>query len=361
MEARKTFCPASKQGLLLLGTLLLAPAAKAQVIGIQGFYAQSSDFWKQVDRLEDSADTAQIMAQMFEETQGEASEGMASGGLYYASNGAPLNLSFLDRGIVSLEVEAVAGGYIRNRISPEIAGYATWAGSITTGVQRVLPVDESGWGATGLITTGIGKQRVIRGEVTSYLSEAEEDSSSLFYQGFDAGLEFQSIWGDGLRFRSGYFFMPTYFYSQSDDTANIYEINDSRWSLRWRTQFEFTARTSDFGQGAVELGGQVISGPQPIPMPVLPRLWDGVHDIDPAPAFGSLVGVGGVGRLVSGSRNYSLETFGGFYGGYWGAGAGLRLHVFHIRAGTFGVEQSSNYQLYETRVNFVDGGFAYAW
>jgi hypothetical protein len=362
MEARKSFQRLRLAlPLLSLFSLFLSPKSHAQAIGIQGVYAESSDFWKQVDRLKSSADTAQILSEIFEETRGKATEGLGSVGIYYASKGSPLGLGFLSRGLVLLETEGVAGGYVRNEISPEIAGYTTWAVSLSTGVQRHLPVHESGWGMLLLSTSGIGKQNIIKGEVTSYLSEASEEKSNLYYQGFDVGFEFQSLWSDNLRFRSGYFFLPTYFYSQSSDQNTIYQIDEGRWSLRWRTQFETTIRTADFDSGALEVGGQIIAGPQPIPMPILPRIWDGVHKVNPKPAFGSAVGFGGLLRLVSQSRRYSLEGFGGFYGGYWGTGLAAKAGVLHIRGGTFGVEQSSNYQLRQTRVNFIDGGFSYAW
>lgn len=361
MEARKTLqCVGLLLTLLTLFLLKITPA-KAQVVGIQGFYAQSSDFWHQVDRLESGADTAQILAEIFQKSNGKATEGMGSAGVYFASKGAPLGLNFLGRGIVSFEVEGVAGGYIRNRISPEIEGYTTWALGLSTGVQRLLPVDESGWGFLLLTSTGIGKQNVIRGEVTSYLADARQAESMLYYQGFDLGFEYQSLWSDQLRFRSGYFFLPTYFYSHNADPAYLYQIDSGRWSLRWRTQFEVTTRTADFDSGALEVGAQVIAGPQPIPMAILPRIWDGVHDVDPTPAFGAALGLGGVARLVSQSRLYSLEAFGGFYGGYWGTGVAAKVWMFHLRGGTFGVEQSANYRLRETRVNFIDGGFSYVW
>lgn len=362
MLARKTTTNYFKVWLALGFSLFLQPTpAMTQVIGVQGFYAQSDDFWDQVDRLKESADTAQILSQLFEDTQGKVTEGMASGGIYYASSGSPLGLSFMSRGIVALETEAVAGGYVRNRISPEIEGYNTWGVSLSAGAQRHLPVNESGWGLIALTTSGIGKQELIRGEVTSYLSEAIESESTLFYQGFDLGVEFQSLWSDHLRFRSSYYFLPTYFYSQAKDDEHLFEISDGKWRLRWRTQFEVTTRTSSFGSGALELGTQAIGGPQPIPMAVLPRIWDGIHEIDPTPSAGALIGLGGVARVVSQSRRYSLEAFGGFYGGYWGAGAALQIGWLHLRGGTFGVEQSSNYQLRETRLNFIDGGLSYVW
>lgn len=361
MKASKSWTPGFTS--LILGSLLFSVPRKsqAQVIGIQGFYAQSLDFWSQVEKLKRSADTAQILSDLFKKTNGKATEGMGSVGAYYASSSAPLGLSFLSRGIVSIETEAVGGGYVRNRISPEIEGYTTWGVGLSTGVQRSLPVNEDGWGLIALTTTGIGKQNVIHGEVTSYLSDALQKKSDLFYQGFDLGLEFQSLWSDELRFKSGYYFLPTYFYSQSSNPDFLYQINKGRWSLRWRTDFEVTTRTADFNSGALELGGQIIAGPQPIPMAVLPRIWDGVHEIDPAPALGAALGMGGVVRLVSQSRKFSLEGFGGFYGGYWGAGVATRLSMFYVRGGTFGVEQSSNYRLRETRLNFIDGGLSYDW
>lgn len=361
MESRESFRSLLLLAAGLLGGCFAVPHALAQTLGLQGFYAQSKDFWNEVDRLKRSADTAQILSEFFEKTHGKATEGMASGGIYFATEKAPWGLRLVDRAIVALETEAIAGGYVRNRISPEIEGYTTWAVNLSTGLQRHLPQDEAGWGFFVLGTTGIGQQKLIKGEVTAHLSDAIEKESALYFHGFDLGLEFQSLWSDHLRFRSGYFFMPTYFYSQSRDEDFVYQIGEGRWSHRWRAQFEVTTRTADFSSGALEIGGQVINGPQPIPMAVLPRIWDGVHEVDPNPAIGALVGLGGVVRVVSQSRLYSFEGFGGFYGGYWGAGLATRLSWFHLRVGTFGVEQSSNYRLRETRLNFVDGGFAYAW
>ncbi|MEK6579067.1 MAG: hypothetical protein AABZ55_07550, partial [Bdellovibrionota bacterium] len=96
-----------------------------------------------------------------------------------------------------------------------------------------------------------------------------------------------------------------------------------------------------------------VAGPQPLPVRVLPRTWDSIHEVKPFPVIGASLGAGSTIRAFTNERKFILELTGGFYGGYFGAGAEARFKKLGIAAGTWGIERSSGFKISQSRIEYL--------
>ena len=207
----------------------------------------------------------------------------------------------------------------------------------------------------------MGRQKLIQADAADFLHKVPTHSSTLFYSGFDFGLGYQSQFAERIQMRYYGQFSPTFFYSEFDKDEFEYGIKKKSKAFRWRTEYESTFFLQPREEGGLEFGGQIFSGQQPVPVKLVPRTWDSIHDLETFPVYGSLLGAGLVSRLFNASRRVQLEAFAGYYGGYFGAGAGFDLYFLRLEAGTFGLEQTSGYQVRESRIEYASIGLHYEW
>lgn len=358
---------------LFLATLVLL-SARAQVndhlpqkkdtrgIGVLLRYGQHSDFWKQVDSLKKSDDpVAQTLSFMDKENYG-AIEGIAKAQLEVLSSNEDFWTGYFDTLGMGFNVNSLAGGEVYNRISPKVRGYLTWDLSFfTTLSKKEAGIGESGWSYLIGTNVGIGRQKIVEGEAIDFLVETPVKESTLYYVGADLGLGYKSQFSDYMRLSYKGLILPTYFYSQFDEAKYSYGVKKGIGTLRWRTEIEQTYSFQAPKEGGFEIGGQLFGGQQPTPVRILPRVWDSIHKIEVFPDYGTLVGFGGVLRAFTGSRKFLFSTYGGFYGGYFGAGANLNVYGVTLEAGRFSYEQTSKYRLRESRILYASLGYNHEW
>jgi len=107
---------------------------------------------------------------------------------------------------------------------------------------------------------------------------------------------------------------------------------------RWKVESAYLWRVD-----TTEFGPEIIAGQQPVPIDMLPRVWDYVHQIDFLPEAQTLLA--GEMKLVHHfSGNKDLTTEGGFYGGYVGGDVSYSNQSLVLTASSFGIETSSFYQ-----------------
>lgn len=325
-------------------------------------YGQHSNFWDEVDDLKGS-EQPETQAQRFidKENYG-AIEGIGKAKFELLGHNRDYFTDYFDTTGIGVDVNTLAGGEVYNRISPKLRGYLVWDFSFFANLRRKdVACGESGW--TWLVGSnfGIGRQKLVEGEAVEFLIHTPIKESTLFYLGADLELGYKSQFSENIRFTYKGMLLPTYFYSEFDDPKYVYGVKNSSTTFRWRTEFEQTYAFQPPKEGGAEIGAQLIGGQQPTPVRILPRVWDSIHQIDAFPSYGTLFGIGGVGRIYTNSRNFGLNGYGGYYGGYFGGGASLNIYGFSVEGGSFGYEQTSKFNLRESRVLYASLGFNHVW
>lgn len=325
-------------------------------------YGQHSNFWNEVEGLSGSSNPEEQALNFMNKENYGAIEGIGRLKFELLGRNKDRWTDYFDTIGMGFDINTLAGGEVYNRISPKLRGYLIWDFSFLANLKRdEIALGESGW--TWLIGSnfGMGRQKLVEGEAVDFLVETPIVESTLFYLGADFELGYQSQFNENFRFIYRAMFLPTFFYSEFDDTKYTYGVKESVTTYRWRTEFEQTYSFQPPKQAGGEIGAQLIGGQQPTPVRVLPRVWDSVHNLKFFPDYGTLVGIGAVGRIYSGDRNYGLNAYGGFYGGYFGGGVSINIYGVSLEGGSFGFEQTSQYHLRESRVLYASLGFNHEW
>jgi hypothetical protein len=344
--------------LLLSLTVLFGSAAAYADFGAQGLYGIPSDVWTKVDALKATdLGTAEIQV-LLDNSFDHPQEGIVSASVH--------SLNLLEEGslhdlfsqsLFGLRFDLLEGGSIRNRILPDVRGYLIRTGSVDFDLVEALPFEKSGWTYSAGSVIGLGEQKTVSGSAIDFFSSVPIQSSVLFYSGLNFTIGRQQHYDNNVRTFSLLTFRPNYFHANFSQYSSDLQTTNDLFTFRWKLAFEWTVSLDSPMKAGAEAGVQTIGGPQPIPKDILPRTWDEIHQVKPFPVFGSTVGLGGVVRLFSDQRKYMLELLGGYYGGYFGAGAEARLWKFVLAAGTWGVEQTTNYRMAESRIEYLSLGF----
>lgn len=349
--------------LLQLVLLALVPLSYAEERNALFLYGRHSDFWDEVESLEDSQSPENQALKFLNKKEYGALEGIAKAEFELLSKNESFWDGAFDTSSFGISVNGLAGGEIYNRISPHLRGYATWDVALSSGLSRKIPkISESGWDWLVGGDVGIGRQKIVQGAVIDFVNKTPIRDATFYYFGLNLELGYTSQFSDYMRFHYKALFLPTFFYAPLDDPqfAN-YGVKNKSTQLRWRTEFEQSYAFQAPTEGGFEMGWQTFGGQQPTPVRVLPRVWDSIHDLKFFPSIGSLLGLGGVARVYNGTREWGLTALGGYYGGYFGGGASLQAYWFNLEAGTYGYEQTSQFQVRESRVQYASLGFHYEW
>jgi hypothetical protein len=155
-------------------------------------------------------------------------------------------------------------------------------------------------------------------------------------------------WESKLSFSA--YFHETFFYSTvATSDVGIENQPSELFTFRWKEQTELHRQITIPLFTQASLGLKAVFGQQPLPVDILPRLWDYTHQIDSFPEVGTLLGVGPhfMGHL---SRSFALEANAGFYGGYWGGDLAAHWANWTFSAGSWGIEGRSAYQSLGSRL-----------
>ena len=343
----------------IFGSLLSTSPAQAENIEINSSFGRNSKFWNNVDTLKSSESLVDDLEGIFDSNYRDPSEGIFNFSAGFQSVPPDFAQRTFERGSIKLNFDQIAGGEIYNRISPQVRGYSVWTTSFNASLMSEPDPENSGLEFLIGNEVGYGHQRLIDGSVSDFILGDPEIKSSLFYYGFDLAAAWKNMVSPHLRFRNRITINPTFFYSAFKDPTYEFRIDSGHLYVRWKTESEFAALWSGWAGG--EIGVQALAGQQPLPVDLIPRVWDAVHQIETFPSFASSIGLGTFFRLHSRSRAYSLQAMGGFYGGYLGGALSLKLGMVKFEAGTFGLEQTPGFQVRESRVNYLSGGIHHVW
>mgnify|MGYP001608603397 CR=1 FL=1 len=303
----------------------------------RGSYAQSRNFWSLVDEVRAASDVSRAQA-ILETHYGKPAERLAQLGtqVYFE------NVSHL---WVGIGAEALIGGDARNPVFPEIRAYSFLSGYGEFGFGTRLPEDQYGLDWEVGLRVGAGSRESIDAPVTALLGSDPIDRGLFVYTGpefkFGANVDVFGI----ARWRSRMALRPTLYGVRSYDEGLAPELGYQSWAIRWRSMTEVLFKIETIPSGMSEIGLVTLMGQQPLPVDVLPRVWDSVHHLKPFPDWRQLAGLGLVFRNSQERHHFSLRVTGGIFGGYPGGGLEFSLRDGFGSIGYWGVEMSDGYQL----------------
>lgn len=340
--------------------------------GLYGRYSQSNDFWKTVDKLKKDENYYSLVDEYFSKKDKQAQEAWLGIDLNLETSSKAAFKKISKRSRFTLGLESVAGGRIRNRISPSINAYDIYhfhfdlvlkGGGWMEGSRLKPNYYEDGFGYAFGSRAGFGKQRLLGGEISSFLADSQEKEYSIQELSLIGGASYTWWYNGHLRSSTSGRIDPSYF--RSTDVSDEFgsRISGNTWVTRWRVENETMFHFNPRPKGGIALGASLITGPQPLPFDnVLPRVWDPVHKHLIKYELGAKnLGAGPIVEWASSSRRYGARALGGYYGGYFGAGAEVSLGIFYLQGGSFGIELSERYRSFENRVLFAQGGLSFVW
>lgn len=326
-------------------------------------YGDSANFWSVIDQLENGDPSFKQSSPLLDDLFEEPAEGLATSSFAYRGPTHNFLAPLFPEGYLGVGADYLVGGSARNRFLPEISAYQIYSGHIDFGFLhhpggRALSIQE-GWIAQLGSTLGAGQWNRIDALAIEFYPKAPIQKTGVFYLGGDLSLGYQTRVHPNLSQRSQAGLEPTWFTLDSTHAADSYDLQKDQWVWRWRFENEWNLEPLPHNMPGFGLGLMAITGQQPIPKQFLPRTWDAVHEVQADPAVGQLLGLGAALIFDSGSDAPSGRIDGGFFGGYWGAGASVHINAFFIGAGTWGLEQSSGYRIRESRIRFLQAGISH--
>jgi len=351
--------------LILLAFLVSAFSPLSASAGFEGYglYGRTEGFWPTIDAINQKAGAPGEIAQALDDRYGKAEEGIATLKLGYADNLKPgvmpdaINDHF-NRYHLAIRADLLAGGLIRDRIYPVADGYMTKTAQTEIGLSKE---SEEGFQYKFTEISGFGYQDLVQGTALDFIRGVTTDTSMVFIWGVDLEAGYKAKLGENSHDRFLARLSPTFFLTNHTAAVSQNKIEENEFTFRWRMENEWALDVIKSDIGAVEAGVLGITGQNPIPASfLLPRTWDAVHHLGAWPSAGQLLGFGTMAGLHTNDRKASLRVDGGFYGGYFGAGAILNIVGFQAFAGTWGIEQTAGFQLVESRIEYAGMGYSYA-
>ena len=333
------------------------PSSRANSeIHTSALYGQGFEFWSKVNAIRNRVDNIPELLRLLDDSFDRPQEGIASLAIRYQG---PIENQFwglIDQAYFGAGADAIAGGVARNRILPTIEAYESLTGHIDFGVSKELKPSAGGWDYSMGSTFGAGQQRLLKDSAIELAGNFVPTETFVFYSGIDSHLGYQNRFSESLNARYRFSLQPTLFHTDYSASGSRYLLQSDQLTLRWREQSEWDLTIDTGYEPLIDVGAHTIVGQQPLPIPLLPRTWDSVHELSVWPAFGQLVGLGSRIRLYSSRGTLGATLYGGFYGGYLGCSAHLQIYGLDLSAGTYGIEQKSGYRIDESRINFVSLG-----
>jgi hypothetical protein len=340
--------------ILLLSTSCLA--ADGGSVDVIGLYGQGFGFWSTVNQITQGNQTPSNVLGLLDSSFDHPQEGIASLQIRVQS---PINgdfREFFNQAYFGLGGDALAGGVAVNRILPQIQAYDVYTGHLDFGLTEQPKPHESGFEYRLGSTLGAGNETLVSGSVVDLLDQYSPDNSALFYTGLDLYLGYESHYSEQLSSHYRLSLSPTLFTTDHTDSGAQYAINSDQFNFRWRQENEWTVLLDSAYEPSLAFGLVTILGQQPTPVTFLPRTWDAIHNIEAFPTVGQLIGLGSKISIYGSNFPLGLTLNGGYYGGYFGAGATLHVFMVQVMAGTYGVEQSGGYREEESRIAFLSIG-----
>ena len=238
---------------------------------------------------------------------------------------------------LELSLDGAALGLVQNPVVPELVAAATVV-TITRAVLLAEPAE--GWRAEGAVAWGWGLERRLSAVSTDLIESIPFQKDKVWLWGLDLAVSRTWVKGDD-RFVAAASWKGTKYHGLEAQTSVALDRKLRSFTQWWETR-------GDWLRGA--WGLHVLAGSHPLPVPVLPRVWDRVANTNPWRELGAMTGAGASWTAELGPRS-TTTVLGGFYGGYLGGAARWSPRPrSRLELGSFGIENSSAYRTLGQRV-----------
>jgi hypothetical protein len=316
-------------GSALAAWLLLATSAHAEG-NVFLSYGQSNHLWKVQSDVKDAHNDLFKINTILNDNFGNFETGFARIGGDFVL--ARPDRSWAKRVRMTVSVEAAALGLVQNPVVPELVAAAT-----AVEMDRVAVEGEPGpgWTYEAALVGGYGLERRLSAVSTDLIESIPFQKGNVRLVGVD--LAAAKEWlrtDDRYALRAGW---------KGTDYFGIDAVTSVALDRHLRSFTHWWEGRADFSRGAFGVHG--ILGSHPLPVELLPRIWDRVANTN---AWRELGAMSGAGVSYSAHR---LVVISGLYAGYlggllrWNAGKRTFLEI-----SSFGIENSSAYRTLGQRV-----------
>ncbi|MFL5815309.1 MAG: hypothetical protein ACJ763_17160 [Bdellovibrionia bacterium] len=343
---------------LTFGISSVCFAAEPSLLGskrttVSVFYGQSRDVWGTLHDVKSAQGDLESINEILQRKYGTYEEALSTVKVRVDGINGFESSKLLEKIWIEVGTEADAFGLVRNPVVPELHANAILAGAASVGFQG----QESTTGfhtRLGLIG-GSGYEKRIDAFSTDLIDKLPIRSGHLYFFGLsqDFAKTFTpSDWKIKPRLSAHEIEFKT---AVSPSSLDVVE-GTSYFAFRWKGQMDATHPIPALGQ--TQAGIVAVAGPQPIPVDILPDVWDYSHRMQSFPEIGSMLGAG-LRMDKSWSQSASWRNTAGFFGGYWGGESSLHLGAFRANVGTWGIETSSAYRTLGQRIWTASLGMAF--
>lgn len=324
--------------LLLAATIsnIVFSAPRHYVPGIEITYGQSVHAWNAYKTVKAARNDIPAVLSLLRKNYGTYQASFARAQL--SLERIPLNSNWVLH--TYLVGEAAAGAAVHNPVLPEINVAIAHAEYLNLKVERVFP--QAHTLARFGILYGQGNETRIQGFVTDFLQATPRRRGHFSLYGMDLEAEHAYKWSDNARQLQTVLFRPTWY--RSLITENEFILGDryprfSTYRYKLKSQLAFRSESSYLPH---EYGPEFIFGPQPLPVEMLPRIWEYVHQIYAWPELGTMLGASLVGRWWF--NQFQVIARGGVYAGYWGSFLSFKWKESSFDISYAGIEESAAYR-----------------
>lgn len=326
--------------MLTLAALLSLPAHAAD-FDLAGGYAQSRDFWKTVQQIQDQTGNIAEIQKVVSDKYGQPDVAYSYLDASYSYEQGLFDSETFSHAWIGTRAEALAGGEISNPIFPEIQAYADTVGITSYGFRSApdaMARGRSAWTLRAL--AGLGPEKRLRAEGPELIGSIPVRSGTLMLAGAEVTFLDQSEFGGDFWITTNALVRPTFFHSTTQPADSFPDEERSFWTWRWRVQNEWLKEVETPLASRTRYGLISVIGQTPIPFTSIPVTWDYQQKTQLFPGIGATGGLGGILRLISERSLPNLAVYAGIFGGALGGGVDLQLGPVLLNASSYSLENA---------------------
>lgn len=306
--------------------------------GLSVSYGNTPDAWSSFRTVKASKNDLPTLLGVLRRNYGTYQASFA--GVELSLERIPIQLWWIDYLHFYVRTEAAGVGEVHNPVLPELK--AAFAFDEMAALKAEHFFRTIGLRSRLGLVYGKGKETRIQGFVTDFLETTPKRTGEFSFYGADLELENISYWNKKFYQWNSALYRPTWYLPTLGGNTYLFADPDRTKTARTKIRSATVYQTSWMGLAPKEFGPELVLGPQPLPVEIMPRIWEYVHQIYPWPEYGAMVGVGMLARW--GSRDFQLITRAGLYAGYLGAFLGLKYGLLAFDLGSASIEESAAYK-----------------
>lgn len=328
----------------LLAFLLVVPRPAFGQPGFFFQYGQSAGVWKILSDVKGASGNLSLINDILNKNYGNYETAFARlGSEMDILHPQPTYLHTVGLGI---SLEAAGLGLIQNPVVPELQ-----AAALAVALMRLSTKGDLGarWALETALVGGWGIERRLSAVSTDLIERIPFQKENVRLFGFDLGL--RKAWKiENGWWLAGVAWKATFYKGLSGQTSVALDRKLRNDTHAWEGRL-------DYSKNRWNLHG--ILGSHPLPIDLLPRVWDRAANSAPWRELGAMSGAGITRRWLLGSAS-SLDALGGFYAGYLGGVLTWSLsQASKVQLATFGIENSSAYRTLGRRVYSLSAFFGF--